>query len=35
LKGMFRELERSAERIDYENGHLLAFQRDGAGLPQG
>ncbi|MFD0807760.1 enoyl-CoA hydratase/isomerase family protein [Nocardioides caeni] len=35
LKVMFRELERTSERIDYENSHLLAFQRDGAGLPQG
>ncbi len=35
LKTMFRELEQTAERVDYENAHLLEFQRSGAGLPQG
>lgn len=35
LKVMFRELEDTGDRIDYENRHLLEFQRHGAGLPQG
>ena len=35
LKVMFRELEGTVDRIDYENRHLLEFQRHGAGLPQG
>lgn len=35
IKRMFRELEGNAERIAYENEELLAFQRKGAGLPQG
>jgi enoyl-CoA hydratase/carnithine racemase len=35
LKQMFRDLEGSAQRVAYENEHLLEFQRDGAGLPQG
>lgn len=35
LKVMFRELEDTEDRIDYENRHLLEFQRHGAGLPQG
>jgi hypothetical protein len=34
LKEMFRELERTQERVTYENGRLLTFQRTGAGLPQ-
>jgi enoyl-CoA hydratase/carnithine racemase len=34
LKGMFRELERTDERISYENQRLVHFQRIGAGLPQ-
>lgn len=34
LKGMFRDFERSAERVAAENELLLAFQRDGAGLPR-
>lgn len=34
LKRMFRELERTAERIAYENRLLVDFQRHGAGLPQ-
>lgn len=35
LKVMFRELEGTTGRIDYENRHLVEFQRHGAGLPQG
>lgn len=35
LKTMFRELEDVDARISYENGKLLDFQRQGAGLPQG
>lgn len=35
LKTMFRELEGSARRAAYENELLLAFQREGAGLPKG
>jgi enoyl-CoA hydratase/carnithine racemase len=35
LKTMFRELERSADRVAYENSRLEDFQRHGAGLPQG
>ena len=34
LKGMFRDLEHSAERIALENALLLDFQRHGAGLPR-
>jgi enoyl-CoA hydratase len=34
LKGMFRDLERTPERIALENELLLAFQRHGAGLPR-
>ena len=34
LKGMFRDFERSAERIAMENALLLDFQRHGAGLPR-
>jgi enoyl-CoA hydratase/carnithine racemase len=34
LKQMFRDLERSAERIAYENERLLHFQQHGAGLPR-
>jgi enoyl-CoA hydratase/carnithine racemase len=34
LKGMFRELEHSATRVAYENEKLMAFQREGAGLPR-
>jgi len=33
-KRMFRDLERSAERVAYENDLLMAFQREGAGLPR-
>lgn len=35
LKAMFRDLERTAERVAYENERLMAFQRDGTGLPTG
>jgi enoyl-CoA hydratase/carnithine racemase len=34
LKAMMRAYERSAERIADENARLVAFQRDGAGLPR-
>jgi len=33
LKQMFREVDRTGERVGYENELLLRFQRDGAGLP--
>ena len=35
LKRMFREFESTAERVARENLLLEAFQREGAGLPQG
>jgi enoyl-CoA hydratase/carnithine racemase len=35
LKQMFRDLDRSGERIAYENERLLYFQQHGAGLPRG
>lgn len=35
LKAMFHEYEATAGRIERENQQLVAFQRDGAGLPQG
>jgi len=35
LKGMFRGLEHSSERVAMENELLLEFQRHGAGLPRG
>lgn len=35
LKAMFRDLERTAERVAYENERLMAFQRHGTGLPTG
>ena len=35
LKDMFRAYESTAARIADENERLVAFQRDGAGLPQG
>lgn len=35
LKEMFREYESTAARVADENARLVAFQRDGAGLPQG
>lgn len=34
LKEMFRDFEHSAGRVAAENELLLAFQRDGAGLPR-
>jgi enoyl-CoA hydratase/carnithine racemase len=34
LKQMFRELDRSADRIAYENAKLLDFQQHGPGLPR-
>jgi enoyl-CoA hydratase/carnithine racemase len=34
LKQMFRELDRTAERVGYENELLLRFQQHGAGLPR-
>src|SRR3954463_11689320 len=34
LKQMFREFERTAERVTDENVALETFQREGAGLPQ-
>ncbi len=33
MKALFRELERSTERVGRENALLEAFQRDGPGLP--
>jgi len=35
LKAMFHEYESTAARVAHENEQLVAFQRDGAGLPQG
>jgi enoyl-CoA hydratase/carnithine racemase len=35
LKQMFRELDRTAERVAYENQRLLDFQQHGSGLPRG
>ena len=35
LKQMFRDLDRTGDRVAYENEHLLRFQQDGAGLPRG
>jgi len=35
LKTMFRRLGADADRVAYENELLMAFQRDGAGLPRG
>ena len=34
LKGMFRDLEGTAARIDAENALLVNFQRTGSGLPR-
>ncbi len=34
LKTMFRELDASTARVDYENARLLAFQEHGAGIPR-
>jgi enoyl-CoA hydratase/carnithine racemase len=35
LKAMFRDLGGTSTRVAHENELLVAFQRDGAGLPQG
>jgi enoyl-CoA hydratase/carnithine racemase len=35
LKKMFRELDRTAERVAYENQRLMDFQQHGSGLPRG
>lgn len=35
LKQMFRDLDRSSERVAYENERLLHFQQHGSGLPRG
>jgi enoyl-CoA hydratase/carnithine racemase len=35
LKQMFRDLDTSAARVDYENAKLLHFQEHGSGLPRG
>ena len=35
LKGMFRDLDGTPARVAHENDLLVAFQREGAGLPQG
>jgi enoyl-CoA hydratase/carnithine racemase len=35
LKQMFRELDRTGERVAYENERLMHFQQHGAGLPRG
>lgn len=35
LKQMFRELDRTTERVSYENEQLMHFQRHGIGLPRG
>jgi enoyl-CoA hydratase/carnithine racemase len=34
LKQMFRDLDASASRVDYENAKLLYFQEHGTGLPR-
>jgi enoyl-CoA hydratase/carnithine racemase len=35
LKQMFRDLDRTGERVGYENERLLQFQQHGSGLPRG
>ena len=35
LKQMFRELDRTADRVAYENHRLMEFQQHGTGLPTG
>ncbi len=35
LKAMFRDLDGTPARVAHENDLLVAFQREGAGLPQG
>jgi enoyl-CoA hydratase/carnithine racemase len=34
LKEMFRDLDTSAQRVAYENDHLINFQQTGAGIPK-
>ncbi|MEJ7893896.1 MAG: enoyl-CoA hydratase/isomerase family protein [Solirubrobacteraceae bacterium] len=34
LKGMFADLDETADRVGYENQRLMEFQRTGAGLPR-
>jgi enoyl-CoA hydratase/carnithine racemase len=34
LKQMFRDLDRTADRVAYENVRLMEFQRSGTGLPK-
>lgn len=34
LKRMFRDLDGTAARVEYENALLVEFQREGAGLPR-
>jgi enoyl-CoA hydratase/carnithine racemase len=34
LKQMFRDLDGTVKRVDYENDHLLHFQQSGAGIPK-
>jgi hypothetical protein len=34
LKAMFRDFERTAERVAAENELLVEFQRSGRGLPR-
>jgi len=34
LKGMFADLDGTADRVGYENQRLMEFQRTGAGLPR-
>ena len=34
LKVMFRELDGSAQRVSYENDHLINFQTTGSGIPK-
>ena len=35
LKQMFRDLDGTAQRVGYENEHLMRFQQHGAGIPRG
>jgi enoyl-CoA hydratase/carnithine racemase len=35
LKQMFRDLDRTGERVGYENERLMYFQQHGTGLPRG
>jgi len=35
LKQMFRDLDASSSRVDYENARLMDFQQHGSGLPRG